>query len=160
MIALYKLNGLHQYFHNKNQILYVWSEDDVSNTIETYKRQNTFKGHVANVKPLYGASSILAITSKFEGFPMSLLESMQMGNPAIAFDTFRALDDINAIKQCVIAIPPFDEHLYAKKLVDLMQNKELRDKMANNALTVANNYSLDKIGGKWILLFEEILNNK
>ena len=46
MIVLYKLNGLYQYLYDKNQILYVWSEDNISNTIETYKRQNTFKGFI------------------------------------------------------------------------------------------------------------------
>lgn len=146
-----------------NLIIAGTGEDE--NKLKSYSKKLklsniTFKGHVTNIKTLYETSAILAITSKFEGFPMSLLESMQMGNPAIAFDTFRVLDDINAVKQCVIAIPPFDEHLYAKNLIGLMQNKDLRDKMANNALIVANNYSLDKIGKKWILLFEEIFKNK
>lgn len=115
-----------------------------------------FKGQVNNVKPLFMQSSILALTSTFEGFPMSVLEAMQMGNPVIAFDTFNAIQDINRHKQCIVSIRPFNEKKYAEKLMQLMLDDALRLVMAHNALEVSSEYRIDKIGKLWKQLFSEL----
>lgn len=115
-----------------------------------------FKGQVNDIKPLFMQSSILALTSTFEGFPMSVLEAMQMGNTVIAFDTFKAIRDINLHKQCIVSIRPFNEKLYAEKLMQLMLDDALRLSMANNALEVSREYRIDKIGKLWKQLFSEL----
>lgn len=116
-----------------------------------------FKGHVTDVKSLYLTSSILALTSTFEGFPMSLLEAMQTGNAIIAFDTFKVIHDINSCKQCIIPINPYDEVLYANSLINLMRDEQLRSSLAFNALKVSENYSLDIIGKQWMCLFDKLI---
>lgn len=115
-----------------------------------------FKGQVNDIKPLFMRSSILALTSIFEGFPMSVLEAMQMGNTVIAFDTFKAIQDINMHKQSIVSIRPFNEKLYAEKLMQLMLDDALRLAMAHNALEVSNEYRIDKIGKLWNQLFSEL----
>lgn len=115
-----------------------------------------FRGQVNDVKPLFMQSSILALTSTFEGFPMSVLEAMQMGNAVIAFDTFKVIYDINMRKHCIVPIKPFDEFLYAEKLKELMGDETLRLSLAQNALQVSSEYRIDKIGEMWIRLFTEI----
>lgn len=115
-----------------------------------------FKGQVDDIKPLYEKCSILALTSTFEGFPMSLLEAMQMGNAAIAFNTFKAIKDINALKQCIISIPPFDEEAYSVALYKLLSDDAMRLSLEKNALQVASEFSIEKIGKQWEKLFQEL----
>ena len=122
-------------------------------TKKAYLKNVYFEGHVSDVKPFYLRSSILSITSSFEGFPMSLLEAMQTGNAIIAFDTFNVIHDINSYKRCIIPIKPYDEELYASSLLDLMRDKQLRNSLAYNGVNVSTNYSVDIIGKQWINLF-------
>lgn len=44
--------------------------------------------------PYYNEASIFLMTSAFEGFPMTLVESLQNAVPPVVMDSFQALHDI------------------------------------------------------------------
>lgn len=56
-------------------------------------RNIEFKGTQPS-EPYYAESSVLCMTSTYEGFPMVLIEAQQYGCVPMAFDSFEAVHDI------------------------------------------------------------------
>lgn len=105
----------------------------------------------------YQKSSILCMTSTFEGFGLVLTEAMQFGTVPVAFDSFDNLceiidDEVNGYR-----IKPFDLKMYASRLSDLMSNEELRNKMSKNAKChVLEKFCPDTIAAQWTALLNKI----
>ena len=105
----------------------------------------------------YKKSSIICMTSTFEGFGLVLTEAMQFGTVPIAFDSFENLCDIVDDGVNGYRIKPFDLKMYALRLSDLMSNEELRKKMSENAKRhVFEKFCPDKITSQWINLLNKI----
>ena len=106
-------------------------------------------------KPFYESASILCLTSSFEGFPMTLIESMQHGVVPVAFNSFLAITDIidDEINGCIIT--PFDINEYVYKLARLMtDDNELKMKSVEARLK-AGNFNLLTIGEQWIKILND-----
>ena len=106
----------------------------------------------------YNKSSIYAMCSRTEGFPMVLIEAMSFGLPVISYDLDYGPSVIIDNENTGFLIPNDNEILFYKKLEQLMMNVELRNKMSFNSIDkVKTNFSSDVIIKKWIKLFEEII---
>lgn len=116
-------------------------------------------GKVKNPLPYYEKSSIFMMTSNFEGFSMTLTETMQNGCVPIVFDTFTSLHDIVTDSVDGIIISPNDEKRYADKLYELMMNDRNRDIMARKAIDDILRYNISSVGMKWTKLFNELMEN-
>lgn len=98
-------------------------------------------------------SSILGLTSIMEGFPLVLFEAMNFGNVIVSYNcdfgpSFIVDDCINGY-----LIENSNEVLFAEKLRILMQDENLRNKMAYNAIEKSENFSSKIIADKWMELF-------
>ena len=104
----------------------------------------------------YIQSSMLVMSSNYEGFPMVLIEALTYGVVPIAFASFEALQDI--IKDGIngFVITPFDKKKYADRLIWLMDNKEELMKMSHAGFSSSLYYSLESVGSKWLKLFKNI----
>lgn len=109
-----------------------------------------------NPQEFYKRSSIFMMTSKFEGFAMTLLEACQTGTVPIAYDSFSSLVDIVENNINGIIIPEGDINTYTKELKSLMLDNDNRCKMALAAIEKSKEFGIDKITNKWIRLFDEI----
>lgn len=109
-----------------------------------------------SIQSIYLKSSIYALTSKYEGFPMVLLEAMQCGLPCIAFDCPNGPRDIINHGENGYLIPQNNYNLFASYLLKLMQNTELRFKMGETASKNIQKYSQENIIQQWDNLFNEI----
>lgn len=114
-------------------------------------------GKVENPIPLYKESAIFMVTSDYEGFCMTLIESLQMGVVPIAFGTFASVFDIIQDGCNGFVIPAKREDLYANKLRMLMSNQLVRQEMMKNAIASSERFSIEKIGEQWMDLFNGIL---
>lgn len=112
-----------------------------------------FIGKVEDAQALYKKSLIFMMTSRFEGFGMTLTESLQNGCIPMAFDTYTALHDIIEDGYNGYIVPASDEAYYAGKLVDLMLDVDKRQSMGRNALACCKKFTLENIGAKWLELF-------
>lgn len=99
----------------------------------------------------YKEASIFAMTSSYEGFGIVLTEAMQYGVVPVAFDSFASVHDI-IDKDCGILVEPFDLDKYAEALENLMLTPPLVQKMSSAAKCKSENFTLDRIGKKWIEL--------
>lgn len=131
------------------------------NEYEHYKsiiRQNKLRRVVLEglqqPEPYYRRASIFMLTSAYEGWGLTLTEAQQFGVIPLAFNSYASLTDIITDGENGFVIPDGNLELYAKKMMVLMKNDELRKKMAENAIQSSKRFEKKKICSEWISLFE------
>ena len=107
-----------------------------------------------NVIPFYETSSILLMTSLFEGFPLVLFESMSRGCVPVAFSSFASLPDIIDDGINGFRITPFNTDEYTAKLKAIITNPDSLGNMAEAAVEKADKYAIERIGRQWLELFK------
>lgn len=119
-------------------------------------KQFEFLGKVENPLEEYKKAKIFMMTSTFEGFGMTLLESLQNAVVPIVFDSFSAVYDIIDDGFNGHIVQKYDEVLFAKKVLSLVADKDRLTKMQVNALDSSKRFAIDSIGQKWIDLLESL----
>lgn len=110
------------------------------------------------IQQAYFDSSILAMTSRYEGLPMVLLEGQVCGLPLVSYACKCGPKDIITDRDNGFLIPHGDRQLFADKLKLLMRSWSLRSKMGEASKNNAANYTQDKVMNKWINLFSELID--
>lgn len=111
---------------------------------------------VSNIHNEYQNSDILIMTSRFEAFPMVLLEAKACGVPAIAYDCPEGPREI--IKDGVDGFLVEDGNItdMVDKLKTLMFDDKLRKSFAENAFNGVEGYREDAITKKWKVLLKTL----
>lgn len=104
----------------------------------------------------YRNSSIIVMTSNYEGFGMVLVEAMSCGVPAIAFDCVCGPKDIINHGENGLLVNNGDIEGLAEAMIKLMKDDGLRTEMGENAKQVVNTYSEEVVMKQWINLFNEL----
>jgi glycosyltransferase involved in cell wall biosynthesis len=113
-----------------------------------------------NIGKEYSESSMLVMSSHYEGFPMVMIEAMACGLPAVCFDFKCGPRDIIEEGENGLIVPDGDIGELADALVRLMKDDELRKRMGENAKKVIETYSEEKVMTKWVNLYEEAIADK
>lgn len=114
-------------------------------------------GPTKNIGKEYAKSSMIVMSSHYEGFPMVMIEAMACGLPAVCFDFKCGPRDIIVEGENGLVVPDGDIEGLAEAMVRLMRNDELRKKMGENAKKVVETFSEEKVMNKWIELYEETI---
>lgn len=101
-------------------------------------------------RPFYETAAVFTMTSSFEGFPLTLLESMQYGVVPIAFNSFVSAKEIIDDKKNGFLINPFDINDYAQTLSKLMSSNSDREEYSISAMNKVKQFDLSVIGAKWL----------
>jgi glycosyltransferase involved in cell wall biosynthesis len=101
-------------------------------------------------------ASIYALSSRFEGFPLVLLEAMGKGMGVVAFDCPTGPRDIIEDRRNGVIVPPKDPAAFATGLKALIEDSELRRRCGEAAAETAQQYTIDAIGPRWEALFREL----
>lgn len=107
-------------------------------------------------KEYYKKAKIFMLTSNFEGWALTLTEAMQHKCVPVAFNSYESLSDIIANESCGLVVEPFNMKLYAQKIIELSQDKEIQ-KMANNAHGFIKRFSSEIISKQWVNLFTDLI---
>jgi glycosyltransferase involved in cell wall biosynthesis len=112
-------------------------------------------GSVGNVSAWYERSSIFVLSSSVEGFPNVLLEAMSYGLPSISFNCNTGpkemiQDGVNGF----LVNPEEKENGLILALENLIPNKALQIKIAQEAIRLRDKYSLDKVMQRWKRIIE------
>ncbi len=112
-------------------------------------------GSTDNVQKYYEQAAIFCLSSRFEGFPMVLLETLSFGLPVVSFDCdtgpAEILDGTGSI-----LVKPYDTKLLSNRLSELVANVYLRENISVASKEKAKQYQLDKIIESWVELIERI----
>lgn len=90
-----------------------------------------FTGFVKDVKSFLESIDLFILTSKWEGFGYVLVEAMACRKPVIAFD-ISSNPEIIDDKKTGFLIKPFNIEELAKKVIEITNNKILRNKLGDN----------------------------
>ncbi len=101
-------------------------------------------------------ASIYALSSRFEGFPLVLLEAMGQGMAVVAFDCPTGPRDIIDDHRNGLLVPPKDVEALAAGLLELIEDDELRRRCGPAAAETAKQYTIDAVGPRWEALFREL----
>ena len=104
----------------------------------------------------YERAAIFCMTSAWETFGLVLVEAMNYGCVPVAFDSYAAARDIIDDGENGVLVPPMDCEKYAAALAELMRDPALRERLARAAFEKSKQLSVEKIGDKWLALFEEL----
>lgn len=111
------------------------------------------RGETTSVEKELLSSSIFALSSKFEGLPMVLIEALLCGLPVVSYSCPCGPKDIIKDRENGFLVPPENESLLAEKICDLIEDKDLRKKMGENAAESSKQFLTDTIISKWMDLF-------
>lgn len=110
-----------------------------------------------NIGKEYSESSMLVMSSHYEGFPMVMVEAMACGLPAVSFDFKCGPKDIIKDGENGVIVPDGDIDALAEAMMKLMGDDELRKRMGEDAKKVVETYSEEKVMSKWMKLYEEVV---
>ena len=114
-------------------------------------------GPTKNIGKEYSESSMIVMSSHYEGFPMVMIEAMACGLPAVSFDFKCGPRDIIKEGENGLVVKDGDIDGLAKAMMTLMRDDELRKKMGENAKRVVETFSEAKVMDKWVRLYEETI---
>lgn len=109
-----------------------------------------------NIGEEYADSSMLVMSSNYEGFPMVMIEAMACGLPVVAFDFKCGPKDIIRNEENGLIIHNGDIKALADGIMKLMEDTENRKRMSLNARKIVDTYSEKAVMEKWIGLFNNL----
>lgn len=110
-----------------------------------------------NILQEYVNSSILALSSNYEGFGLVLIEAMGCGLPCVSFDCPQGPSEIIKDKEDGFLIKSGDIEGFAKAICYLIENEEERKLFGSRARKNVKRYSPEMIMPQWEQLFNTLL---
>ena len=107
----------------------------------------------------YANSSMLVMSSNYEGFPMVMIEAMACGLPAVSFDFKCGPKDIIRHGVNGLLVKNGDVQGLADAMMHLMADEQLRQRMSSEARKVVETYSEEVVMRKWVSLFSGLALN-
>lgn len=113
-------------------------------------------GYKKNVKEVISQSNLVVLPSYREGLPKSLIEACAIGRAIITTDAPGCRDVVEEGINGFL-VPVKDSELLAKKILQLVNDKKLRNEMGINARIIAEKeFSLDYVVTKHLALYKKL----
>lgn len=113
-----------------------------------------FPGFIKDISQIMRSSDIYVLSSKYEGLPMVLIEAMSQGMACIAYDCVTGPSDIITHEEDGLLIEDQNDVKMAEGISTLIENEELRKRLAAKALKSVSRFHMDKIITAWEGLFK------
>ncbi len=114
------------------------------------------KHSTQDIEKEYLDASIVALSSRYEGLPMILLEAQSFGLPIVSFGCKCGPKDVVTDGKDGFLVGEEDIDGMAEKIVTLIRDEKLRKSMGSAALAASERYSEKAVMQQWVTLFGEI----
>lgn len=115
-----------------------------------------FLGNVSNPYPYYSNALFTIMTSKYEGFPMVLLESLACETPVISYNLHSGPSEIIIPNKNGILVENQNKTEMTKAINEMFSNKDLYLHCKQNSKSSVSKFSLENIGNQWKPLFNQL----
>ncbi|PHR69108.1 MAG: hypothetical protein COA67_11190 [Lutibacter sp.] len=112
---------------------------------------------IKNIEEQYKKASIFVMPSRSEGFGMVLIEAMNYGVPCVSFDCPHGPADIIKNDEDGFLIENGNTENFANAVISLIEDKEKRERMGNNARENVMRYMPESIMQPWNSLFKNLV---
>lgn len=132
-------------------------KEDIKKSINNKSLQNNIiiKDPTNKIEEEYLNSSIYVMTSRYEGFPMVLLEAKAFGLPIVSFNCPTGPSEILKDNEDGFIIPMGENDLFLEKLEFLVENINLRKGMGKKASENIKDFYPESIMQKWEKILDE-----
>lgn len=113
-----------------------------------------FLGRQQNPFHFYEKALFTVLTSKNEGFPMVLLESLASGTPVVSFDCDSGPSELIQDRQNGLLVENQNQQEMIVALNEMVENQKLYLLCKANSKESVSSFSLDKIGKKWLSILK------
>ena len=112
-----------------------------------------------DIKKYFLESSVLLLSSRWEGMPMIVLESLEMGVPIIAYD-ITAVEALIDNEREGLIIEKFDTKKFAESMYKISKSYEMRYKLSQNAINKSRQFEISNIAKQWDSLINYLNKNE
>ena len=123
-------------------------------------KQMRFIGKVQHPEELYKEAKFFLMTSTYEGLSMTLLECMQFGCIPIVYDSFSSVHDFIKSWENGVLVKFGQEKEFVDAMSKLVSDNNLQEQISKCSYEKSQNYSIEKVGNKWIEFLNKITNGK
>ncbi|MEM9264992.1 MAG: glycosyltransferase family 1 protein [Cyanobacteria bacterium P01_F01_bin.13] len=122
-----------------------------------YMNQIIFTGYVPDeeLNAIYNGAAAFVFPSLYEGFGLPVLEAMQAGVPVISSNA-TSLPEVAG--DAAILIDPKDETDLCRAMLNVLQDRTLRQQLSQKGLVQSQKFSWKKCADKTVEIYREILN--
>lgn len=138
---------------HKNELYKLATECGISDSFKIL-------GLVVDMKSLYAETTIFALPSRVEGFPMVLLEAMSQGCACISFEMKGAINEIIQNNVDGIIVKDDDLCCFQRELERMIANSELLEQLSKNAINSVQKFSVEVFVNQWIKIITSLLENE
>ncbi|MEV5412210.1 glycosyltransferase family 4 protein [Thermopolyspora sp. NPDC052614] len=103
------------------------------------------------------ASSVYALSSRFEGLPMVMIEAMAHCLPVVSFDCPTGPGDVITDGEDGLLVPAEDVNALAQTLIRVIDDPELRKRLGLAARETVRSYAPEVVMPQWEALFSSLL---
>ncbi|MFC4061743.1 glycosyltransferase family 4 protein [Planomonospora corallina] len=113
-------------------------------------------GRAEEIGAEFSKASVYVVSSRYEGFGMTILEAMSKGLPVVSFDCPHGPGEIITSEQDGLLVRSKKPEALAEAVCRLIEDRELRHRLGRNALRTAAGYDLGSVGARWDALLEDL----
>ena len=133
--------------------------DKLEDKIEELKLQDAVTLHGNRnrdyINELLSKTSIFITTSKTESFGIVVLEAFAYGVPTVAYSRAQGVREIVTDSYDGFLIENANREIMAKRIMELMTDKNMCQEMGKNASKTASKYKAEEVAKMWIDLIEK-----
>ena len=118
--------------------------------------QVVLPGRCGNLTSWYESADLYVLTSRFEGFPNTVVEAMSHGVPVVSFDCITGPSEIIRHNVDGVLVPPEDIAALTSTLGQLMQDPVKREQLAKRAIDVKTRFAIENVTQQWCDLFRAL----
>ena len=116
-------------------------------------------GNMSDPQVWMNASTVFALSSRYEGLPLVLIEALNSGIPIAAMDCPSGPREILDGGACGLLVPPDDESALANAIENLLKDPNLRLALAERGKKKAKEYDSESIIPRWENLLSRIIDD-
>lgn len=129
-------------------------ETMLQNYAKTLDLRNVeFVGKTSEPQKYYRRAKFFLMTSRYEGFPMTIIEAMQFGCIPIVYNSFSAINDIIDSGKNGILVDNGDEKQFERVMRELVANEDRQNGIRKQVRHSLEKFSLGILANRWMQLF-------